>query len=345
MSALWAMEKRRARVSTASGGSVPDCSISAGIDATLSNVSVCDQSTRPSSLPSKRRPLVDGTPQLPDGRLRQRCGRGQRGGQLLVRAAGQPHGLAYPQADHVRGLRGRVVDGLGELDALPEQLPFPFRGLLSPDPFEPGDEADGGDDGIHRHHPGEQGLLLAGIEVETGANHQADDGIDGPGHRRPGEAEPQGREDDREQRQGGIVGHVAEEVEVAADDDDGSDQRDVHAAEEEQPAPRHRPVPPEPVVDEPVERQQRHAQKQVLLVGGVPEPRSIGQFEHGDEPAEPAHPDRDPRGVQHHVRVGPDGPEDPPAQFGAECGRAASPPPQPALRCCGGGTRSAETVL
>ena len=148
-----------------------------------------------------------------------------------------------------------------------------------------------------------------------------------------------------EQRQGGIVGHVAEEVEVAADDDDGSDQRDIHAAEEEQPAPRHRPIRPEPVVDEPVERQQRHAQKQVLLVGGVPERRSIGQFEHADEPTEPARPDRDPRGVQHHVRVGPDGPEDPPAQFGAEHGRAASPPPQPALRCCGGGTLSAQTVL
>ena len=208
---------------------------------------------------------------------------------------------------------------------------LPFRGLLPPHPFEPGDEADGCDDRIHGHHPGEQGLLLTRIEIETWAHRQADDGIDGPGHRRPGEAEPQGREDDREQRQGGIVGHVAEEVEVAADDDGGGDQRDIHAAEEEEPAPRHRPVPPEPVVDEPVERQQRHAQKQVLLVGGVPEPRSIGQFEHADEPAEPARPDRDPRGVQHHVWVGPDGPEDPPAQFGAEHGRASRPPPQPAL--------------
>ena len=112
------------------------------------------------------------------------------------------------------------------LDALPLQLPLPLRGLLPPDPFEPGDEADGCDDPIHGHHPGEQGLLLTGIEVEAGAHHQADDGIDGPGHRRPGEAEPQVREDDREQRQGGIVGHVAEEMEVAADDDDGGDQRD-----------------------------------------------------------------------------------------------------------------------
>ena len=228
------------------------------------------------------------------------------------------HGLADPQADHVRGLCGRVVDGLGELDALPKQLPLPLRGLLSPDPFEPGDEADGCDDGIHGHHPEEQGLLLTRIEIETRAHRQADHGIDGPRYRRPGEAEPQGREDDREQRQGGIVGHVAEEVEVTADDDGGGDQRDIHAAEEEQPAPRHRPVPLEPVVDEPVERQQRHAQEQVLLVGGVPERRSIGQFEHADEADEPARPDRDPRGVQHHVRVGADGPEDPPAQFGAE---------------------------
>ena len=233
----------------------------------------------------------------------------------------------------------------GELDALPLQLPLPLCGLLPPDPFEPGDEADGCDDPIHGHHPGEQGLLLTGIEVEAGAHHQADDGIDGPGHRRPGEAEPKVREDDREQRQGGIVGHVAEEVEVAADDDDGGDQHDIHGAEEEEPAPRHRPVPPEPVVEEPVERRQRHAQEEVLLVGGVPELRPIGQFDRGDEHQKPARPDRDPRGVQHDVRVGADGPENTAAQSGAGHGRTSSPPAQPALRCCGDGVRSAGTVL
>ena len=61
--------------------------------------------------------------------------------------------LRIAQADHVRGLGGGVVDGLGELDALPKQLPLPFRGLLSSHPFEPGDEAHGCDDGIHSHHP------------------------------------------------------------------------------------------------------------------------------------------------------------------------------------------------
>ena len=56
MSALWAMAKRRARVSTSSSGSSPDCCISVGTDVTLENVSVCDQSARPSSLPSKMWP-------------------------------------------------------------------------------------------------------------------------------------------------------------------------------------------------------------------------------------------------------------------------------------------------
>ena len=105
------------------------------------------------------------------------------------------------------------------------------------------------------------------------------------------------------------------------------------------------PVPPEPVVDEPVERQQRHAQEQVLLVGGIPELRPIGQLDHEDEQQKPARPDGDPGCEQHHVRVGADGPENAPAQLAAEHGRASRPPPQPALGCGGDGTRSAETVL
>ena len=48
----------------------------------------------------------------------------------------------------------------------------------------------------------------------------------------------------------------------------GRDQGDIHGAEEEQPAPRDRPVRQEPVVDKAVERYQRHVQEQVRLVGG-----------------------------------------------------------------------------
>ena len=52
MSALCAMEKEAGSgSSTARGGSVPDWDISAGTAVTFAKVSVCDQSTRPSSLP------------------------------------------------------------------------------------------------------------------------------------------------------------------------------------------------------------------------------------------------------------------------------------------------------
>ena len=183
------------------------------------------------------------------------------------------------------------MNGLGELNALPVQPPFPFHGLLPRDPFEPGDQADARDDAVHGHQPGEQGLLLAGIEVEAGAHRQADAGVDDGDHRRPGEAERQRREDDGEQGQGGIVGHVAEQVELGTDDDGGGDESDVHGAEEQQPAPGNGPISPEPVVQKAVERHQRHAQEQVRLVVGVPEARSICEFDHADEPDEPARPD------------------------------------------------------
>ena len=66
---------------------------------------------------------------------------------------------------------------------------------------------------------------------------------------------------------------------------------DVHGAEEQQPAPGNGLVPPEPVVQQAVDRHQRHAQEQVRLIVGVPEARSIGEFDHADEPDEPARPD------------------------------------------------------
>ena len=97
-------------------------------------------------------------------------------------------------------------------------------------------------------------------------------------------------------------------MELAADDDGGRDQGDIHGAEEEQPAPRDRPVRQEPVVDKAVERYQRHDQEQVRLVGGdtrAPVDRPIRPRRYEQE--EPAHPDGDLRGVGHNVRVGPDG--------------------------------------
>ena len=47
---------------------------------------------------------------------------------------------AYP--DHVGGLGHRVVDGVGELDALPLKLSLPLHRLHPPDPLHPGDQVD-----------------------------------------------------------------------------------------------------------------------------------------------------------------------------------------------------------
>ena len=193
------------------------------------------------------------------------------------------------------------------LDALPVQLPLPFHGLLPPDPFEPGDQADAGDHRIHSRQPGEQGLLLADLEVEAGAHAQAENGVDDGDHGRPGETEPQGGEDDGEQGHGGKVGHVGQVMELAADDDGGRDQYDIRAAEEEEPAPSDRPLCLEPVVDQAVAGQQRQQQEQEGPVAVEPEAGPVGQFNHGGQPDEPAPPDGDPRRVGDNVGVGPYG--------------------------------------
>ena len=85
------------------------------------------------------------------------------------------------------------------------------------------------------------------------------------------------------------------------------DQRDVHHAEDEHPAPCHRPVRQEPVVDKAIERHQRHQQEHVPPVVGVPEARSVGYLEGGQQHDEPAAPDRNPCRKRHDIRVGPDG--------------------------------------
>ena len=85
-------------------------------------------------------------------------------------------------------------------------------------------------------------------EVERGTDRQDCDGIDDGGHRRPGQPEPQRREDHDEQRKRRVVGHEHEALlEPALEDDPGRGQDYVPGAEKEQPAPgngsaRHEPV-------------------------------------------------------------------------------------------------------
>ena len=69
--------------------------------------------------------------------------------------------------------------------------------------FEPGDKADAHHHGVHRRQPAHQHLLIARTDVEAGARRPAYEGIGGGGHRRPGQAEPEGREHHYEQPKGG----------------------------------------------------------------------------------------------------------------------------------------------
>ena len=79
---------------------------------------------------------------------------------------------------------------------------------------------------------------------------------------------------------------------IGLEDDAGRDKSKVHAAEEEQPAPRDRPVRQQPVVEQSIERQHRRRQERVLDVVGIPELGPVGELEHGDKPDEPAAPHR-----------------------------------------------------
>ena len=49
----------------------------------------------------------------------------QSGHEVLVRFASQFPGPVNPQANHVGGLSGRVVNRLGEFDPFPSQLSLP----------------------------------------------------------------------------------------------------------------------------------------------------------------------------------------------------------------------------
>ena len=150
----------------------------------------------------------------------------------------------------------------------------------------------------------QQHLLIARIDVETGAHPPAYEAVDDGGQRRPGQTEPEGSEYHYEQREGRIVGHEDVAVEPGADGDAGRGQGDVHGAEEQHPAPRDGPVGQEPEVDQAVERHQRDHQEHVPPVVGIPEVRPVGYLEGRDQCDEPAAPDRDPRRIGHDVRVG-----------------------------------------
>ena len=165
--ALWAMEKRRVRVSVASGGSVPDWDIPVGTPVILSNVEQWDQRTRPSSRPSRMWPASMGPriSHMADRGKLQGCVQGGR--QFLVGLAGQFPGPVNAQADHVGGLGGGVVNRLGQLDAFPPELPLPGHRTAPPDAFEPGDETDAQHEGEHHGQPGEEDLLVAGVQVQA----------------------------------------------------------------------------------------------------------------------------------------------------------------------------------
>ena len=93
-------------------------------------------------------PGIDGMPQLPHGRFRQGVGSPQLCDKLVACAdpaerVRRLHMSSFKlvvrklyrgldsDADHVRGLRYGVVDGLRQLDSLPLQLALPFDGFLS----------------------------------------------------------------------------------------------------------------------------------------------------------------------------------------------------------------------
>ena len=139
-----------------------------------------------------------------------------------------------------------------------------------PDAIEPSYEADAEHQRVLRRLPGHQHPPIARITVDTGVQTQAHDGVGNRGHRRPGQTEPDGGKDQGKQHEGRAVGHEDEAVEPGPDGDGGRYQGNVHGAEDEHPAPGHRPVRQQPEVDQSVERHQRHLQENVLQVTGVP---------------------------------------------------------------------------
>ena len=152
--------------------------------------------------------------------------------------------------------------------------------------------------------PGRQRPLVARVEVQTGAHPQAHGGVSRCCRRCPGHVEPKRREDHGNCAKSRVVGKKDVVVESAADGDVGCNQRNVHGAKPNHPAPRHRPVRQEPVVEYTIERCQHYIQEGVFDVLGIPETRAVGQQDGAEEPDDPSPPDRDLRGVERHVGVG-----------------------------------------
>ena len=175
---------------------------------------------------------------------------------------------------------------------------------LPPDALEPGDEADAQRHEVHHRQPGHERLLVARVKVETGVHTQARDSVGAGCHRHPDETEPKGREHHGKDGEGRIVSQEDEARVSAVDDDAGGYHDNLRGAEEEHPAPRHRPVRQEPMVNQAVEYAQQHRQAQEFDVLGIPEARPVNQQEDADQPDEPATPDRDRCRIQKYVRVG-----------------------------------------
>ena len=94
--------------------------------------------------------------------------------------------------------------------------------------------------------------LVARVEAQTGAHSKAHGGVSGGCRRYPGHVDPKRREDHGNGAKSRVVGKKDVVVESAADGDVGCNQRNVHGAEANHPAPRHRPVRQEPIVDTPL---------------------------------------------------------------------------------------------
>ncbi len=86
---------------------------------------------------------------------------------------------------------GRIVNGLGELYPLELKCALPLYRCLPPGAFESDDQTDAQHRRVHRRQPGQQHFLIPRNEVESEADRQTYDGIDGGGHRRPGQPKPQ----------------------------------------------------------------------------------------------------------------------------------------------------------
>ena len=200
--ALKAMENSAPRVAMGRGGSAPDCTISAGIEEMVEKVAASDSSTPPSSMPSKDLPDLHRVPHLPHRRPRQGRGLVERGHQLLVGPVGKPLRPLDAHPYHVGGLGHRVVDGVGDLDALPLKRPLPLHSLHPPYALHPGDQVDEDHHRVHPGNPYEQYLLVIGREVQPGLHREAEGRVDARRHRDPGEGEPDRSEDHREHGEG-----------------------------------------------------------------------------------------------------------------------------------------------